>query len=1369
MAISFVGSQPTVAAQNGGNVTLTFSNLRDAANVQPTLLQNDVVFAVFGFANTADFAFPTITGWTLLGEVYANGSTNDTNLGVYYKRMGASPDASVTITGPGGAANASIGTAFALRGVSQSAVIDVYVAGTHNASGTGTGAINPAAITPSASGSWIFVCGALANPIGANLTNGGDLSATTNHFRTGTSPDTNDISIGVGLKIDWASGAFDPAAWSGGGTRAAGDSWAAMTFSVKEEPPAAQNLTPSVFTNSQAFHAPTVERGVVDVSPGLVTNTQTFPAAVVAAAVDTVEIAVIVGQSNAVGQNLDDGLEVDMANVYQYGGESSIPATYQLLTSDITPLHHPTASAIRIGPGNNLLAKLKTQNPSSVIIAVPAAKGATGMVSGGSWLSSLTPGSGGDRFEFMVNQANDAIADAAATWPSVPINVTVFFVQGEHDAGNAISKATYLAALTDWIAHTRARITGASNATVVLGSMIPRLWDPRSPNYSAAYAAINEAHVAASLNITGVRYSRGSTLSNGGESSDGLHYTPIAFARTQGDALGDTLSDVVGPTMTSPSTKSNTLATTLSHALTASDTFGHATFHIDGGAGAANFEISDPYISPTLRWTGNGTGPAAGAYVVGVRARDGAGNYGATQTITITVSAEVSPATFFTAGERGMVWDPNDISTLFQDVAGTIPVTAPGQPVGRMLDLSPNANHWTAAADNTTRPTYTVDGDGFGYLSFDGSNDVLFAATPFIQVSGNAKFFSAVGIFGAAQAAGSRSILGCHSTATTTPFVEPLAPSGTTTSVTQQYRNDASGGSSPAPPVLTTILDSTKRVVSSHYNGTNSTMRMREEGGSYQSATQGTTGTSFAVTRATLGARGFGTVTGFYAGRVYAGFVINRYPANDAEVLAGEAWASNRIFATSSDVTLTPGLFTNSNSFHASTVGRGTVDLTPGLISTGQTFHQPTVAPGAVNLASALKGTENSFSVPVVAAGAVNLSPSLVIHTNTFQAPNVTAGAYALTPGLYTSSVTFEAPTVSGGSATLAPMLVELGQTFQSPAVAPGGVELLPNLMANVSTFQAPTVLAVAALLPSPVGSGIGYFGPTVVSTYVLAPPLLSLGQSFPAPVVQATVNLAPSLVESGNIHYGPAITGLKVLLPTLAGSTISFSSPAVLSTAGLTSSLYTPGQIFPVPVVSALAAIQPSLFGPTLTIHSPLVSTGLALAPNFVSFGQAFYTPIVAGDSPSQNIIPNLFTNVNSVFSPAIGAQNALEPALFGPNLAIFTPVLSSLYSVLAPFMGSSGQVFAPEVGVSNQLLPLQIGSQITVFLPQVASDQALEVDKFTNTQVFYVPFVSNLLGGGYVAVGVARSRGSGIGLATARGGVPIARLRMTIGRASQ
>lgn len=49
-------------------------------------------------------------------------------------------------------------------------------------------------------------------------------------------------------------------------------------------------------------------------------------------------------------------------------------------------------------------------------------------------------------------------------------------------------------------------------------------------------------------------------------------------------------------------------------------------------------------------------------------------------------AASWTPLTLFLAGEQGGWYDPSDLSTMFQDSAGTTPVTAVEQPVGLLLD-----------------------------------------------------------------------------------------------------------------------------------------------------------------------------------------------------------------------------------------------------------------------------------------------------------------------------------------------------------------------------------------------------------------------------------------------------------------------------------------------------------------------------------------------------------------------------------------------------------------------------------------------------------------------------------------------------------
>jgi hypothetical protein len=81
------------------------------------------------------------------------------------------------------------------------------------------------------------------------------------------------------------------------------------------------------------------------------------------------------------------------------------------------------------------------------------------------------------------------------------------------------------------------------------------------------------------------------------------------------------------------------------------------------------------------------------------------------------------PTALFAAGTTGFLFDPSQISTLFQDAAGTIPVTATNQPVGRINDISGKGNH-AVQASASARPLYITDGSKH-WLEFDGVNDHL--------------------------------------------------------------------------------------------------------------------------------------------------------------------------------------------------------------------------------------------------------------------------------------------------------------------------------------------------------------------------------------------------------------------------------------------------------------------------------------------------------------------------------------------------------------------------------------------------------------------------------------------------------------------
>ncbi len=88
---------------------------------------------------------------------------------------------------------------------------------------------------------------------------------------------------------------------------------------------------------------------------------------------------------------------------------------------------------------------------------------------------------------------------------------------------------------------------------------------------------------------------------------------------------------------------------------------------------------------------------------------------------------EWTPAELFEASQDGAWYDPSDLTTLFQDAAGTIPVTGDGDPVGLMLDKSGNGHH---ASQTTTasKPVYRTGG-GLNWLEFDGADDYLVASS----------------------------------------------------------------------------------------------------------------------------------------------------------------------------------------------------------------------------------------------------------------------------------------------------------------------------------------------------------------------------------------------------------------------------------------------------------------------------------------------------------------------------------------------------------------------------------------------------------------------------------------------------------------
>lgn len=77
----------------------------------------------------------------------------------------------------------------------------------------------------------------------------------------------------------------------------------------------------------------------------------------------------------------------------------------------------------------------------------------------------------------------------------------------------------------------------------------------------------------------------------------------------------------------------------------------------------------------------------------------------------------------FGASEPGFFYDPSDLSTMFQDSAGTTTVTSAGQSVGKVLDKSGRGNN-ASQATLSKCPLYNTDGT-YHWLQHDGVDDML--------------------------------------------------------------------------------------------------------------------------------------------------------------------------------------------------------------------------------------------------------------------------------------------------------------------------------------------------------------------------------------------------------------------------------------------------------------------------------------------------------------------------------------------------------------------------------------------------------------------------------------------------------------------
>lgn len=247
-------------------------------------------------------------------------------------------------------------------------------------------------------------------------------------------------------------------------------------------------------------------------------------------------------------------------------------------------------------------------------------------------------------------------------------------------------------------------------------------------------------------------------------------------------------------------------------------------------------------------------------------------------------------------------------------------------------------------------------------------------------------------------------------------------------------------------------------------------------------------------------------------------------------VRLGHLWLSNEATGTQP---LTPNLFTNTNTFYASTVGRSTVSLTAPLLANAQTFYAATVN-SAYALTPALFTNANTFYNATVAKS-YTASAGLFTNNSTIYSANVTY-SNTLTPGLFTNTSTFYSPLIASGLA-LAPELFSNAQTFYGASVGVGAINLTPNLLSNTSQFYAPVVQQEGdpqLLAPSLVDSINTFFNATLSTTYTVSAELVTNASVIYAPVATASNQIVAQLLTNNQTFYGSVVISDQVLLSGL-------------------------------------------------------------------------------------------------------------------------------------------------------------------------------------------------------------------------------------------
>lgn len=285
-------------------------------------------------------------------------------------------------------------------------------------------------------------------------------------------------------------------------------------------------------------------------------------------------IIVAAGQSNMQGaatyitaDQTADTLGPAGTQLVKYFGTARGLGGYGNIVSGVSPITIPTGGASSGLSPSEIFARSYAAATGKKVLLVTVPVANTGLaVAAGPWLYTAAPanppGTSGNTvtmgqsnlYANMIYEANRAIAAAVAAEPGSAI-VGLLWGQGEND-GASTNEPDRKTALNNLIDGFRAQVTGASNAWVILGGMLPEAIYDEPLNYGVYqnFRRINQADKKLSFTKPRVAFARGSygyadrAVDMGGSQLGAIHYRLRDGVVDLGQRMYSVLSDAVART-----------------------------------------------------------------------------------------------------------------------------------------------------------------------------------------------------------------------------------------------------------------------------------------------------------------------------------------------------------------------------------------------------------------------------------------------------------------------------------------------------------------------------------------------------------------------------------------------------------------------------------------------------------------------------------------------------------------------------------------------------------------------------------------------------------------------------------------------------